>query len=118
MQESGEMYLETILILEKRNNQVKAIDIAHELNYSKPSISRAVANLKKQEYIDVLEDGNILLTDSGRIKATSIYEKHCIISEFLTKTLNLNQEEAEENACKIEHIITDNCFEEMRKYIM
>lgn len=117
MQESGEMYLETILILGKKNNDVRAIDISKELGYSKPSVSRALSNLKKLEYINILTNGNIILTDDGKNKATCIYEKHCIISEFLIKTLKLNETEADENACRIEHIISDTCFNKIKEYI-
>lgn len=116
MNESIEMYLETILIIKNEKTKVKKIDIAKKLNYSKPSISRAMNILEEKEYITI-ENNNIELTEQGLILANSIYEKHNIITQFLIKTLKIDHEEAEINACKIEHIITNECYNKMKEYI-
>lgn len=116
MNESVEMYLETILIIKNRKDNVKAIDIAKELNYSKPSVSRAMNILKEKGYI-LIENNNIFLTDKGILFANSIYEKHQIITIFLENTLNIDNKEANINACKIEHIITDNCYKKIKEYV-
>lgn len=89
LQESGEMYLETILVLSKRNKDVRSIDIAHELNYSKPSVSRAIGLLKKDEYIIVDSKGYIELTDKGLKVATTIYDRHDTLSSFLKVSVYL-----------------------------
>lgn len=117
MYESGENYLETILLLKKSNPSVRSIDIARELNYSKPSVSRAVGLLKEAGYICVGEDGGIELTQTGRQKAEAIYERHCILTEFLIKTAGVTKEQAEEDACRIEHIISDPTFQGIKKFL-
>lgn len=89
LQESGEMYLETILVLSKRNKDVRSIDIAHELNYSKPSVSRAIGLLKKDEYVIVDSKGYIELTDKGLKVATTIYDRHDTLSSFLKASVYL-----------------------------
>lgn len=106
LHESGENYLETILLLEKKNNFVRSIDIANELNYSKPSVSRAMKLLKESNYIEMDGDGHIHLTDEGRFKAESIYERHITITRFLL-SIGVSEEQAEIDACKIEHIISE-----------
>lgn len=116
MNESLEMYLETILILSIDLENVRAIDIAKKLNYSKPSISKAMNILKEREYI-IIENNNIELTKKGKIIAKEIYEKHKIITKFLINTLDLDFNEAEINACKIEHIITTNCYQRMKEKV-
>ena len=103
--ESGEDYLETILILQQRTGYVRSVDIATELGYSKPSISRAVLILKTNGYITVEPSGQILLTEEGYRKASSIYERHLILHEFLEKTLGVDADTADADACKIEHDI-------------
>ena len=117
LQESGEMYLETILVLSKRNKDVRSIDIAHELNYSKPSVSRAIGLLKKDEYVIVDSKGYIELTEKGTEKATAVYEKHECLTEFLMHTAKVSKEVAEDDACKIEHIISDEVFEGIKKFL-
>lgn len=117
MYESGENYLETILILYKKNGNVKSIDIARELNFSKPSVSRAVGLLKSSGYILVDDSGDIKLTELGRKTAESIYERHKLITEFLIETLKVSKEVAEENACKMEHIISQEVFDGIKDYI-
>lgn len=117
LQESGENYLETILRLRNRQGNVRSIDLAVELNYSKPSISRAVALLKKAGYLTVDENGYIELTAAGLEKANSVYEKHKMIKSFLVKVLGVNEETAENDACRIEHIISDESFGAMKNYV-
>lgn len=104
IRESGEDYLETILILHKRTGFVRSIDVANELGYSKPSISRAVGILKSYGYIEVKPGGQIILTESGKEKAESVYGRHLLLRKFLTETLGVSEENAEEDACRIEHI--------------
>ena len=114
LQESGENYLETILILSQKNGSVRSIDIANELNYSKPSISRAVGILKKAGLITIEKNGQINLTEIGHEKATAIYERHCLIKEFLIQTLQIDEELADKDACRIEHVISVETFERMK----
>lgn len=118
IQESGENYLETLLLLKDKMGNVRSIDLAVELNYSKPSISRAVGLLKKAGYVTVDEaTGYIELTAAGLEKANMIYEKHRIIKRFLTEALGVNEETAEADACRIEHIISDESFGAIKNYI-
>lgn len=114
--ESEETYLETILLLKKQKSSVHAIDIAGELGFSKPSVSRAVGLLEKKGYITRNTTGEITLTDSGLQKATDIYERHRLITALLEKT-GANKELAEENACRIEHVISDEMFEILKKFV-
>lgn len=116
MYESGENYLETILLLKKRKGLVRSIDIARELNFSKPSVSRAVGILKEDGFILVDESGYIELTDKGSQKAESVYERHRYLTLFLEKIINVSSEIAEEDACKIEHIISEETFQNIKKY--
>ncbi len=117
MYESGEMYLETILILKKRNGQVRSIDIARELNFSKPSVSRAVGILKDDEYISIDSNGYIELTEKGTRVAKDIYEKHKILTEFFTTVAKVSPEIAEEDACRIEHVISDETFQGLKRIL-
>lgn len=117
MQESGENYLETILLLSKKNGSVRSIDIARELEFSKPSISRAVGLLKEEEYISIDKNGYIELTERGKKKAEAIYEKHQILTDFFIKIAKVTPEIAEEDACKVEHIISDECFQGIKKFL-
>ncbi|WP_069999802.1 metal-dependent transcriptional regulator [Cellulosilyticum sp. I15G10I2] len=112
--ESGENYLETILMLEKKTGSVRSIDIANELNFSKPSISRAMGILKNDKLITIDEKGNILLTEMGRIRANKIYERHQVILQFLVMVLGVDKDIAEQDACKIEHVISEQSFEKMK----
>ena len=116
MQESGEMYLETILVLSKKNNSVRALDVAEHLGYSKPSVSRAVGILKKNGYIESYTDNSLHLTDSGRQIAEKIYERHTVLTEVL-KMLGVKEETAVKDACKIEHDISDESFEAIKDHI-
>ena len=114
LHESGEMYLETILILKNRFGYVRSIDIANEMNVSKPSVSRAVGLLKDNGYITFDPNGMILLTESGRSVAEKIYERHRILTKFLT-SIGVSEETASHDACKIEHVISDETFTLLKK---
>lgn len=117
MQESGENYLETIFVLSRRLQHVRSIDIVRELNFSKPSISRAVHLLKEQGLIEIDENSLITLTKQGREKAEAIYERHKILTVFLQETAKVSYELAEQDACKIEHIISNEVFLGIKNYI-
>ena len=116
LQESGEMYLETILILSQRMENVRAIDIGEEMGYSKPSVSRALKILKENSYINVDKNGYITLSKTGQEIAEKIYERHQVLSEILIK-LGIDPEIATEDACRMEHVISDTSFEAIKKYI-
>ncbi len=113
--ESEEMYLETILLLEGKNASVHAIDIAGELGYAKSSVSRGVGLLHKKGYITVNEFDEIRLTESGRAKASDIYARHRVITTLLMR-MGADEKLAEDNACRIEHVISPELFEIMKKY--
>ncbi|SFD29683.1 metal-dependent transcriptional regulator [Clostridium uliginosum] len=115
--ESKENYLETILILENEKGVVRSIDIARKLNYSKPSVSRAVKLLKELGYIEMNNEALIRLTENGRKKAETIYEKHKILTEFFEQIAGVEPEIAEEDACKIEHIISNETYNGLKKYL-
>ncbi len=114
--ESEEMYLETILLLKKKSSCVHSIDIATELDYSRPSVSRAVNLLQNNGYITIEKGGEINFTDKGLARATEIYERHNIITKVLIK-IGANEEVAEENACRFEHAITDELLEVMKEFL-
>ena len=114
--ESGEMYLETIHVLLKKNSAVRSVDISEHMGYSKPSVSRAVGLLKKDGYILVDKDGYITLTDAGRQVADKIYERLTILSQMLIR-LGVSPEVAAEDACRLEHAISDESFEAIKKHI-
>ena len=116
-EESVQDYLETILILSKQNPVVRSIDIANELSYSKPSVSVAMKNLRAREYITVSEEGYIELTEAGRLLAETVYERHTLIHNWLT-ALGVPSEIAAEDACKIEHDISTESFEAIKKHIL
>ena len=113
--ESAENYLETILILKKRLGQVRSIDIASELSFSKPSVSVAMKNLRLNGYIDVSKDGYITLLEKGQEIAERIYERHTRFSDWLT-ALGVSPEVAAEDACRIEHVISDETFEAFKAH--
>ena len=117
LQESGEMYLETILVLSQRTGFVRAIDIGEEMGYSKPSVSRAVGILRQGGYIHVAEDGGITLTESGQAVAEKIYERHRLLTSFLVK-LVVDEDTAGEDPCKIEHDISDASMEAIKRHAM
>ena len=114
--ESEEMYLETILLLKQKNGSVRSIDIATELDYSRPSVSRAVNLLQANGYITIEKNGEISFTEEGQRKATEIYERHHIITEVLVK-LGAGKEVAEENACRIEHVISKELMEVLKAFL-
>ena len=116
MQESGEMYLETILILKNKQDTVRAIDIAEGMGFSKPSVSRALSILKEENYISVDEKGFIKLTRKGSMVAKKIYERHVVLSDMLI-ALGVDKKTALEDACRIEHVISDQSFAAIKKHI-
>ena len=116
IQESAENYLETILVLHKRKGVVRSIDIANEMNFSKPSVSVAMKNLRLGGYIKVDDDGNITLLDKGREIAEKIYERHTLLSEWLT-TMGVDPEIAAEDACRIEHVISNETFDALKRHV-
>lgn len=113
--ESAEDYLETILILKERSGQVRSIDIATEMNYTKPSISVAMKKLRENGYIEVDKDGFITLTASGYEIASNIYNRHKVLTDFFI-SLGVDQKVAAEDACKIEHDLSDETFEKIREH--
>lgn len=117
MHESGENYLETILILEQKNGSVRSIDIANELEYTKPSISRAMSILRKDGLITMESSGRIVLTEQGRKKANEIYERHLALTRFLVLTLSVDEQIAAQDACRIEHIISPETFEKVKEFV-
>ena len=116
LKSSGEMYLETIYVLSENGSEVRSIDIAEHMNYSKPSVSRAVGLLKKDGYIYVDKDGYITLSETGREHARKIYERHTVLSKVLVM-LGVDEKTAEEDACRIEHVISDNSFDALKKHL-
>lgn len=116
LHESAEMYLETIYVLTQHKTNVRSIDIAEYMSYSKPSVSRAVGLLKQGGYILVDSDGFITLTGSGFAVALKIFERHTVITQLLTR-LGVSEQIAAEDACKIEHVISDETFEALKKYL-
>ena len=114
--ESAENYLETILILSKRLSAVRSVDIANELGFKKSSVSIAMKNLREKEHISVDDSGFITLTSSGREIAEMIYERHLLFSNWLMK-LGVSKQTALEDACKIEHVLSRESFEAIKRYI-
>ena len=115
LQESGEMYLETILILSKQKSAVRSIDVVEYMGFSKPSVSRAMARLREEKYIVMDADGFIALTEKGRALAGKIYERHTALTEFLV-SIGVAPETAAADACKMEHDISDETFEAMTRH--
>ena len=116
IQESAEMYLETILILNKEKGSVRAIDVAKKMNYSKPSVSRAMKNLSGEGYISINEDGFIQLLPIGKRIAVKIYERHEVLTAYFI-SLGISARTAEDDACRIEHVISDETFKAIKKLI-
>ena len=117
LQESGEMYLESILILSRTKGAVRSIDISQHLGYSKPSVSRAVGLLKNGGYILVDGDGFISLTDSGKVVAEKILSLHAVLTELLIR-LGVSRDTASADACKMEHVISDETFDAIKNHMM
>ena len=116
IQESGEMYLETIHVLYQEKGHVRSIDISEHMGYSKPSVSRAVGLLKNGGYITVDKDGYITLTDSGMAVAQKIYERHTVLAQLLC-SLGVHPDTAAEDACKLEHAISDESFLAIKEHL-
>ena len=114
--ESGEMYLEAILVLSQKNGFVRSIDVSEYLGYSKPSVSRAVGILKNGNYIVVDKDGSLSLTESGKEIAEKIFERHTVLSKMLLR-LGVDEATAAEDACRIEHVISDTSFEAIKRHV-
>ena len=115
VRESGEMYLEAILVLAKKSGYVRSIDVSEYLGYSKPSVSRAMGILREGGYILMEKDGAITLTDSGKKLAETIYERHTVLSELLIR-LGVDEKTATDDACRIEHVISDESFQAIKQY--
>ena len=117
MHESGEDYIETIYLLKKKKGHVRSIDVANELGFSRPSVSRAVSILKEQGLLIMDEDGELKLTDDGTKLAKKVYEKHTNLTTFLMMTAGVDADTAETDACRIEHIISPETFKGIKRYI-
>lgn len=115
--QSGEDYLETIYILQKDQMHVRSIDIANQFGYSKASVSRAMKILKESGFIYFSNQHYIILTEQGEKRAKEVYERHRLIREFLMQSLNLSEEQAEDDACKIEHILSPIAFMRIKEYL-
>ena len=116
IQESGEMYLESIYVLSKKGGQVRSVDVGEYLGYSKPSVSRAVGLLKKGGYLLMDKDGHLTLTDTGLEIAQEIYDRHTLLSRVLMK-LGVSEDVATADACKLEHAISDESYEAIKSYL-
>lgn len=116
LQESGEMYLETIFILTEENANVRSIDVCEHMGFSKPSVSRAIGLLKSGGYVNVDKDGYLTLTEVGREVAIKMYDRHKLLTDFLVK-LGVPEDIAAQDACKIEHHISDESFEALKQHI-
>ena len=116
VQESAEMYLETILVLGNRSHSVRSIDIACELDYSKPSVSVAMKNLRENGYINIDQDGYITLTEKGKEIAETMYERHTLISDWLIR-LGVDKATAVDDACRMEHVISADSFDAIKKHL-
>ena len=113
IQESGEMYIETIYVLTQSSDKVRSIDVCERMGYSKPSVSRAIGILKRDGYITVDASGYIKLTESGVSVAEKIYERHTVLTKYLV-SLGVSETVASEDACKIEHVISDETFKAVK----
>jgi len=116
IQESAENYLETILMLGKKQGNVRSIDIVNELEFSKPSVSVAMKNLRENGYIFVNDEGYITLTDAGKSIAETMYERHTLLSQWLMY-LGVSEETAMEDACRMEHVISAETFQMIKKHV-
>ncbi len=116
LQESGEMYLETIFVLSKTGKPVRAVDVGEHMGFSKPSVSRAIGLLKKGGYVITDGDGYLLLTDAGVEYASKTYERHTLLTELFVR-LGVDSETADEDACKIEHDLSDTTFQAIKAYV-
>lgn len=117
MYESGEDYLESILILKNQNGFVRSVDIANKLGFSKPSVSRAMSVLEKDGYIEFGLSNMINLTEKGFEKASDVYSRHQLLTEFIVKITNIPEDQAEKNACRIEHVIDSDVVAGIKKWM-
>ena len=117
LHESGQMYLEAIYVLSEKNENIRAIDIGAYLGYSKPSVSRAVGILKKDAYISVDAEGYIAMTEKGKKFAEQLYERHTVLTNMLV-ALGVDEATATEDACRIEHVISDKSFAAVKEYYL
>ena len=117
MRESGENYLETFLILKARNGSVRSVDVASELGYTKASISRAISTLREQGYVTMAEDGELEFTQLGQETAEAVYERHRYLTKFLSMSLGVDEETASRDACRIEHVISQDVFDAVKAYV-
>ena len=116
LMESGQMYLETMYVLSKEKSRVHSIDVSEHMGYSKPSVSRAIGILRSGGYVEMAEDGSLTLTEAGRVLAEQIYERHTILTEFLVR-LGVDRATAAEDACKMEHVISDASLAALKTFI-
>ena len=116
LQESGEMYLESILVLSKKKDRVRSIDVVEYMGFSKPSVSRAIGLLRGGGYVNMDADGYLTLTEAGLEVASKIYERHSLLSSFLI-SLGVSEKTADADACKIEHHISDESFAAIKQYV-
>ncbi|MEE5992881.1 MAG: metal-dependent transcriptional regulator [Oscillospiraceae bacterium] len=117
LHESGEDYLETIYLLTSRMPFVRSVDIANELGYTKASVSRAMRILREEGFVTVAEDGEVKLTKNGKKRAISVYERHTLITDFFSQYLGVNPVTAEKDACRIEHVISEETYLRLRTYM-
>ena len=117
LQESGEMYLETILVLSQNMSVVRSVDVAEYMGYTKPSVSRAISLLKNANYVIMDKHGYLTLTEDGQKIAKKIYERHTLLTQFLMR-LGVDEKTASEDACKMEHIISDTSFAAIKKHAL
>lgn len=115
LQESGEMYLETILILSKKNGAVRAVDIAEHMDISKPAVSKAMAKYREEKLIQIDASGNLTLSEKGFLIAKKIYDRHVALTGFLMQ-LGVDEDTATADACRIEHVISEKSFEAMKRH--
>ena len=116
IQESGEMYLETILVLGRKGDAVRSVDVSSHMGYSKPSVSRAIGILRRNGYLNMDAAGHLTLTESGREIAEKIYERHNILTSLLV-SLGVDEEVASKDACRMEHAISDETLDAMKRYV-
>jgi Mn-dependent DtxR family transcriptional regulator len=117
VRESGEDYLEAIFVIRNRKGYVRAVDIAAELSYSKPSVSRAVGILAKKNLLTIQNDGSIILTEEGLSKASAIFDRHSVIKGFFIDNLGVEPETAEADACKVEHALSEETYGKLKEFI-
>ena len=114
--ESSQMYLETIYILSQKSDTVRKIDVSKYMGFAKPSVTRGISLLEKQELVIVDDSGNIILTEKGEKEAQSVYERHTVLTKMFTR-LGVDEETAAEDACRVEHYISDATFDAIKKHL-